>query len=135
MISVHYYDPWDFTGQEDGNITQWGPNATNTAKTSTWGQEDYLDGQMKKMQDTFAAKGYPFFVGEYGSGDKTSAHSANNTYRPGLARTLGAGAKKNRGATAYGDNGYNGQYGFGLFNRSTATVTQQSIISAIVGAA
>ena len=24
MISAHYYDPWDFTGTEDGTITQWG---------------------------------------------------------------------------------------------------------------
>ena len=59
MISVHYYDPWDFAGQEDGNITQWGPNATNAAKKSTWGQEDYLDAQLKKMYDTFVTTRLP----------------------------------------------------------------------------
>ena len=135
MISVHYYDPWDFNGQEDGTITQWGPNATNAAKKSTWGQEDYLDGQMKKMHDTFAVRGYPFFVGEYGSVDKTSADAANNTYRADFARTVVAAAKKYGGAAAYWDNGYNGQYGFGLFNRGAATVTQPAIVNAIVAAA
>jgi endoglucanase len=134
MISVHYYDPWDFAGQEDGNITQWGPNATNAAKTSTWGQEDYLDAQLKKTYDTFVTRGYPVFVGEYGSIDKTAYDSTNNRYRADFARTLVAAAKKYGAATAYWDNGYNGQHGFGLFNRSSATVTQQGIIDAIMSA-
>jgi endoglucanase len=135
MISVHYYDPWDFNGQEDGTITQWGPNATNPAKTSTWGQEDYLDAQLKKTHDTFVARGYPVFVGEYGSIDKTSYDSANNRYRADFARTLVAAARKYGAATAYWDNGWNGRHGFGLFDRSTATVTQQGIIDAIISAA
>lgn len=135
MISVHYYDPWDFTGQEDGNITQWGPNATNAAKTSTWGQADYLDGQLKKVYDTFVTRGYPVLVGEYGSIDKTAADSASNKFRADYARTLVSAAKKYGAATAYWDNGYNGAYGFGLFDRSAVTVTQQSIIDAIISAA
>jgi endoglucanase len=135
MISVHYYDPWDFTGQEDGNITQWGSAATNPAKKSTWGQEDYMDTMLKKMYDAFVVRGYPVFVGEYGSIDKTTFDSANNTYRTNYARTLVATAKKYGAATAYWDNGFNGQYGFGLFNRGSATVTQQAIITAIINAA
>jgi endoglucanase len=134
MISVHYYDPWDFTGQEDGNITQWGAAATNPAKKSVWGQEDFLDGQLKKMRDTFVTRGYPVFVGEYGSIDKTTYDSANNRYRADFARTLVATAKKYGAATAYWDNGWNGQHGFGLFNRSSNTVTQQGIIDAIISA-
>lgn len=131
MISVHYYDPWDFTGTEDGTITQWGAGATNPAKKSTWGQEDFMDGQLKKMYDTFVTRGYPVFVGEYGSIDKTAYDPASNTYRAAFARALVATAKKYGAATAYWDNGYNGQHGFGLFNRSTNTVTQQGIIDAI----
>jgi endoglucanase len=134
MISVHYYDPWDFTGTENGTITQWGAGATNPAKKSTWGQEDFMDGQLKKMRDTFVTRGYPVFVGEYGAIDKTTHDSSNNRYRADYARTLVATAKKYGAATAYWDNGVNGQYGFGLFNRSSATVTQQGIIDAIMSA-
>jgi endoglucanase len=134
MISVHYYDPWDFAGQEDGNITQWGPNATNPAKTSTWGQEDFLDAQLKKTRDAFVARGYPVFIGEYGSIDKTTYDSTNNRYRADFARTVVATAKKYGAATAYWDNGWNGQHGLGLFDRNSVTVTQQGIIDAIISA-
>ncbi|WP_306207580.1 cellulase family glycosylhydrolase [Actinoplanes sp. RD1] len=135
MISVHYYDPWDFTGQEDATITQWGAGATNPAKKSVWGQEDYLDGQLKKMYDRFVTRGYPVFVGEYGSIDKTTYDSASNRYRADYARAVVAAARKYGAATAYWDNGWNGQHGFGLFDRSSATVTQQGIIDAIMSAA
>ncbi|WP_235523338.1 cellulase family glycosylhydrolase [Cellulomonas sp. Root485] len=133
MISAHYYDPWDFTGTESGAITQWGPNATNASKKSTWGQQDFMDAQLKKMYDKFVVNGYPVFIGEYGSIDKTAFDSSNNRYRADYARTLVATAKKYGAATAYWDNGHNGQYGFALFDRSSATVTQQGIIDAIMG--
>lgn len=135
MISVHYYDPWDFAGEENGTITQWGPAATDPSKTSTWGQEDFLDGQLKKMYDGFVTKGYPVVVGEYGAIDKSSFDSANNTYRADFARTLAATAKKYGAVSVYWDNGYNGQYGFGLFDRNSHTVTQQGILSAIMSGA
>jgi endoglucanase len=131
MISVHYYSPWDFAGEESGTITQWGRGATDPAKRSTWGQEDYLDAQLKLMHDTFVVRGYPVVVGEYGSIDKSSFDSSNNRYRADFARAIAATAKKYGAATVYWDNGVNGQYGFGLFNRSSRTVTQQGIIDAI----
>ncbi len=131
MISVHYYSPWDFAGEENGNITQWGRGATNPAKKSTWGQEDYLDSQLKLMYDKFVVRGYPVVVGEYGSIDKTFADSSNNRYRADFARAVVATSKKYGAATTYWDNGHNGQYGFALFNRSARTVTQQGIIDAI----
>ncbi|AGZ40766.1 putative glycosyl hydrolase [Actinoplanes friuliensis DSM 7358] len=134
MISVHYYDPWDFAGQEDGTITQWGAGATDPAKKSVWGQEDFLDGQMKKVYDKFVTRGYPVFVGEYGSIDKTTYDSTNNRYRADYARAVVATAKKYGAATAYWDNGWNGQHGFALFDRSTGAVTQPGIINAIMSA-
>ncbi|MEU0095224.1 glycoside hydrolase family 5 protein [Kribbella sp. NPDC006257] len=131
MISVHYYSPWDFAGEESGTITQWGRGATNPAKRSTWGQEDYLDAQLKLMHDAFVVRGYPVVVGEYGSIDKSSFDSSSNRYRADFARAIAATAKKYGAATVYWDNGVNGRYGFGLFNRSSRTVTQQGIIDAI----
>ncbi|RDI34446.1 glycoside hydrolase family 5 protein [Lentzea flaviverrucosa] len=132
MISVHYYAPWDFAGEENGKITQWGRGSNNPSKKSTWGQEDYLDSQLKLMRDTFVAKGYPVVVGEYGSIDKSSFDSSNNRYRADFARAVVATSKKYGAATVYWDNGHNGQYGFGLFDRKSYAVTQQGIINAIM---
>lgn len=134
MISVHHYAPWDFAGEENSRITQWGRGSTNPSKKSTWGQEDYLDSQLKMMRDVFVSKGYPVVVGEYGSIDKSSFDSSNNRYRADFARAIVATSKKYGAATVYWDNGSTGQYGFGLFNRRTLAVTQQGIINAIMSA-
>ncbi|WP_242841092.1 glycoside hydrolase family 5 protein [Clostridium akagii] len=132
MVSAHYYSPWDFCGEESGAITQWGTSATDITKKSTWGQEDYLNSQFKEMYDKFVTQGYPVVIGEYGSVDKTSADSNNNTYRAAFAKSVCIAAKKYSSVPIYWDNGVNGQYGFGLFNRSTYAVTQQGIIDAIM---
>lgn len=132
MISVHYYSPWDFAGEESGTITQWGATAANTSKKSTWGQEDYLDSQLKSTYDKFVTQGYPVVVGEFGSIDKTAFDSTNNTYRAEFAKAVSGAAKKYSSVPIYWDNGHNGQYGFGLFNRSNNTITQQGIIDAIM---
>ena len=113
MISVHYYDPWDFTGTEDGTITQWGPAATNPAKKSTWGQEDFLDAQLKKMHDKFVRAATRCSSVSTARSTRRRTTPSNNRYRADYARTLVATAKKYGAATAYWDNGCNGQYGFG----------------------
>jgi endoglucanase len=135
MISVHHYAPWDFAGEENGTITQWGQAATNPSRKSTWGQEDYLDAQLKTMHDVFVTKGYPVVVGEYGAIDKSSFDSSNNRYRADFARAVAATAKKYGAASVYWDNGSTGRYGFGLFDRRSLTVTQQGIINGIMSGA
>jgi endoglucanase len=132
MISVHYYDPWDFAGEESGTITQWGQASTDPSKRSTWGQEDYLDAQLKKMYDKFVVNGYPVVVGEYGAIDKSSFDSANGRYRADYVRGVVATAKKYGAATVYWDNGSTGRYGFGLLDRRSQAVTQQGLINAIM---
>ncbi|MDS0525865.1 cellulase family glycosylhydrolase [Clostridium sp. SHJSY1] len=132
MISAHYYSPWDFCGEESGTITQWGATATSTSRKSTWGQEDYLTSQIKAMYDKFGTQGYPVVIGEFGSVDKTSADSTNNTYRAIFAKTLCSTAKQYGAVPVIWDNGYNGAYGFGLFDRAKCTITQQGIIDSIM---
>jgi endoglucanase len=132
MISVHYYDPWDFAGEENTRITQWGRASTNSSKKSTWGQEDHLDRQLKKMYDKFVTQGYAVVVGEYGAIDKAFADSANPRYRADYVRAVAATAKKYGAAAVYWDNGYTGQYGFGMIDRRTLAVTQQGMINAIM---
>lgn len=132
MISVHYYSPWDFCGGENGVITQRGNEADDPSKTSTTCDETYMKNQLNLMKTTFADKGYPVFIGEYGSIGKTSYDSENEYYRAYFARKLCQLSRKNGCIPMYWDNGYNGVHGFGLFDRTTCEVTQPVIIDAIM---
>lgn len=132
MISVHYYSPWDFCGGENGVITQWGNEADDPSKTSTTCDETYMKNQLNLMKTTFADKGYPVFIGEYGPIGKTSYDSENEYYRAYFARKLCQLSRKNGCIPMYWDNGYNGVHGFGLFDRTTCEVTQPVIIDAIM---
>ena len=132
MISVHYYSPWDFCGGENGVITQWGNEADDPSKTSTTCDETYMKNQLNLMKTTFADKGYPVFIGEYGSINKTSYDSENEYYRAYFARKLCQLSRKNGCIPMYWDNGYNGVHGFDLFDRTTCEVTQPVIIDAIM---
>ena len=132
MISVHYYSPWDFCGGENGVITKWGNEADDPSKTSTTCDETYMKNQLNLMKTTFADKGYPVFIGEYGSIDKTSYDSENEYYRAYFARKLCQLSRKNGCIPMYWDNGYNGVHGFDLFDRTTCEVTQPVIIDAIM---
>ncbi|WP_256221997.1 cellulase family glycosylhydrolase [Paenibacillus sp. OK076] len=96
MISAHYYSPWDFAGEENGNIAQWGATATNPAKKSTWGQEDYLESQFKSMYDKFVTQGYPVVIGEFGAIDKAAYDSTNNVYRAAFAKAVTKKLKRTR---------------------------------------
>lgn len=146
MLSVHYYDPWDYCGQEDMRNYIWGKkgqeivdvNKANPKKLPSWGDETHLETQMQKLSDQFVSKGIPVIIGEYGCIDKTSGEPVIetklaenrayfNSYLAGTAASKGI-------IPVYWDNGYNGIYGFGLFDRKTYEQTQPEIISAIVTA-
>ena len=78
MISVHYYDPWGFCGEESTTATQWGNKANNSSKVDSWGDESYLKSQFNSLYNKFCSQGYPVVIGEYGAIDK-SAFDSNNT--------------------------------------------------------
>ena len=124
MISVHYYAPWDFCGQEDGKVTAWGTDE----------QINALKDQLKRCYAKFVMNGYPVVIGEWGSIDKTSYDPDNNTSRELFANEVCKAARSMGLIPVYWDNGWNGVHGFGLFNRATFEVTQQGIIDAIMDA-
>ncbi len=137
MVSVHYYEPWGFAGGEDGGNTQWGSfttDAVHTAATVENGMAKAFD----KLRDAFTSQGIPVIIGEYGAIDKTEHDPDSNLYRAYFDRKVCENAKRVGAIPIYWDNGYNGKYGFALFNRKTATdtekaeVTQQGIIDAIM---
>ncbi len=146
MVSVHYYAPWDYCGEEDLKTILWGEYGTKMKDTygfpamnqSKWGEEDYLDEMFTALKETFVDNDIPVIIGEYGCIDKTTAYpdfageiQGNRAYFDGYV----AGKAASMGMIpVYWDNGYNGVYGFGLFNRTTYEQTQPEIIETIVNA-
>lgn len=146
MVSVHYYDPWDYCGTEDLKTILWGEYGDNLIEVNgfpkmnkaKWGDESYLDDLFTKMQDKFVKNDIPVIIGEYGCIDKSSAYAdfsgqiqGNRAYWDGYV----AGKAASMGMIpVYWDNGFNGVYGFGLFDRNTYEQTQPEIISTIIEA-
>ena len=94
MISVHYYDPFNFTIDENKTAkTQWGKYAVKNY--DNWGQEDYVDSQMALLNEKFVSQGYPVVIGEFGAQDKTEKFADYNEFRRYWAEYLIKAAKKN----------------------------------------
>lgn len=143
MMSVHYYAPWDFCG--DGTETkysQWGINANPSKKVTSYDcEENYMEIQIKKVNEKFVKAGYPIVIGEYGcinksEGDPTkgiAGDPASTAYRAYYCNTLCKFAKEYGCIPVYWDNGATSN-SFGLFNRNTNEVVQPEIVDAIIEA-
>lgn len=120
MLSVHYYDPYDFTLNEDDDLYEWGL-ATEQA---------YMKNQFQKISAFANGLNMPVIIGEYGAIDKDNINE-----RSLYLRRLNEYANQYNIVTAYWDNGFMGEHGFAIFNRNTNVVisTSQSLINAIMG--
>ena len=139
MVEVHYYDPYDFTLNTSNTITQWGKNATNPAKTETWANEAYADGQFQKMKSKFIDSGYAVVLGEYGVIARLNLGSpALNAeyagYRLYSMQYLTGSLFRHGLVPIYWDNGYTGDQSMGIFNRSTGAQAYPDIMNAIIQA-
>ena len=133
MISVHYYDPFNFTIDENKTAkTQWGKYAVKIYVI--WGQEDYVDSQMALLNEKFVSQGYPVVIGEFGAQDKTEKFADYNEFRRYWAEYLIKAAKKNGVVCVYWDNGYNGNKGFGIIDRNSLEITQPDLIAGMMRA-
>lgn len=137
MISVHYYNPWDFCGENHDAYTQWGSVATDSSKVPSYGTESDMDGLFKRLYNKFVKNGYPVVIGEYGAVDKSNIDPKNNISRAHFAKKVCEASVQYGCVPVYWDNGANngdGTGAFGLFTRGgSIKVTQQDIIDAIMG--
>lgn len=121
VLSVHYYDPYDFALNQNSSDKDWGTLAEVAAMRT----------QINKIATFAKSLNMPVFIGEYGPIDKdNTAERAKYCYR------LNNYAKSNTDAkivTAYWDNGVVGLNGSALFDRvsNTVTTTGEDIISEI----
>lgn len=135
MMEVHYYDPYNFTLNQNSNIWQWGSTATDPSLTEqSYGDETYTDAEFEKMKEMFVDKGIPVILGEYGAISKTEYDPSGN-YRTLWDQYITHSAYIHGLVPMYWDNGYTGNYGLGLFNRSTGAQVYPATVQAIVSAA
>lgn len=135
MMEVHYYDPYNFTLNENSSIIQWGASATDPAKTETWANETYVDSQFSRMKTNFIDKGIPVILGEFGAISRTNLDDENEAhakYRRLYFEYVTQSARSHELIPFYWDNGYTGNYGFGVFDRSTGTRIYPELIEALV---
>ncbi|MEJ2052794.1 MAG: cellulase family glycosylhydrolase [Calditrichaceae bacterium] len=139
MVEVHYYDPYNFTLNTESNITQWGKYATDPSKTETWANESWADDQFEKMKTNFIDEGHAVILGEYGVIARLNLGSddANELYsgfRKYYMEYITGSLYKHGLIPFYWDNGYTGNYGLGIFNRSSGSQAYPKLIAAIMRA-
>ena len=137
MISVHYYDPWDFAGE--GKATQWGDYVTDSSKTAGWGDKFSMKAQLEKLQNKFTSQGYPVVIGEYGATNVSAKDPQNLTCRKDYYKSMCEYSIKYGCIPVAWDNqglGRSGADQFGLFNRKTFQPTEEGaeIIASIMSA-
>lgn len=139
MMEVHYYAPWQFCGlTEDASwgtmFYYWGNgyhSTTQTNRNSTWGEESEVERALGLMKTKFVDQGIPVIIGEFGAIKRTnpsdlSLHLASREY---FNKYVTSSAKSKGMIPVYWDNG---APDFGIFNRSTAAVSDQGVINAIM---
>ncbi len=140
MSEVHFY-PYQFTLMtEDANwgkmFYYWGEgnhSATDTDRNPTWGEEDFVDDMMGRMNVQFVQKGIPVLLGEFGAirrnnltGDQLELHLKSRAYYlEYVTRT----ALANGVIPVYWDNGGSD---FALFNRNSNTVSDQQALDGLI---
>lgn len=131
MMEVHYYDPYNFTLNENSTVTQWGKDATDPAATETWANESYVDNQFQKMKTNFIDKGVGVILGEYGAISRINIEGHEN-YREYYVKYITQSAHNHGLIPFYWDNGYSGNHGFALFDRASGATLYPDILSAII---
>ncbi|WP_294322240.1 glycoside hydrolase family 5 protein [uncultured Sphingomonas sp.] len=134
MMEVHYYDPYDFALNEKSAIWQWGAAATDQKAVQAWANEQYVDATFQKMKVTFADRGIPVILGEYGAIAKTE-YDPTQKYRTEWDRYVTRSAVQHGMVPIYWDNGPTGNHTLGLFDRTTGQTVHTTIVKTIVEAA
>ena len=134
MVSVHYYDPYNFTlDSGSSNVWAWGREAiANGVSSVNWHQEDTVDKAMTSLQDSFAGKGVPFFVGEYGAIDKAYEAADNRKYREHWYQYVTKEIRRAGGVPVVWDNGCADKDTFTFIDRRSDTPADQGLLDAVM---
>jgi endoglucanase len=128
ILSVHYYDPWDFAGAAVTNV--WGQASPGS---DSWGQEAHVVAQFDKLQATYVSQGVPMIIGEYGAVHQAGFEDYRRYYMEYVTK-----AAVDRGIVpVFWDNGSaeSGPESFGLIDRETNTPLHPALLEAMIRAA
>lgn len=131
MMEVHYYDPYNFTLNENSAITQWGSIATDPAATETWANESYVDAEFQKMKTNFIDQGVGVILGEFGAIVRTDVEGSE-TFRKYYLHYVSNSARTHGMVPVYWDNGFIGNHTMAIFNRNTGEVVYPEILASIL---
>lgn len=115
FMEVHYYDPYNFTINEESTVYQWGEDAPDS---EDWANESYVNEQFNRMNTNFIDNGVGVILGEYGAIMRAGVERHEN-YRKYYVEYITEAAIESGLVPFYWDNGDIDDLGFGLFNRST----------------
>ncbi len=134
LMEVHYYDPYNFTLNNQSKVTQWGKIATDFNAVDSWGDEKSADAQFQKMKTKFVDQGIGVILGEYGtiSRPEIAGHDVFRAYWTGY---ITESALKHQLVPVYWDNGQTGKGGMAIFDRGTGAPAYPDIVNAIMKAA
>ena len=130
MVEVHYYTPWNFCGMERDEswgtmFYYWGEGNESVeapGRNTSWGGEDFLDGQFRKMHDKFVTKGYPVIIGEYGTQWRMTGDSLHNASVRAFHRAVNRSAVSNGCVPFVWGTNYTGFPAMTVINRATLSV-------------
>ncbi len=130
-LAVHYYEPYEYT--LECQYPAWGKN--NEGSKPEYGDEDYMDESMAKLEEKFVKNGVPIYIGETGCARRSDpAEEANRIY---YLKTLAETCNKHKMSAIYWDNGYHGtgREQSGLYDRQTGACVGdgQDVVRAFVG--
>ncbi len=122
FLSIHFYEPSDFCLTETSATTKW--NAASGYSN--------IETQFKQAYQKYTSKGYPIIIGEFGAVDKSAFDSENTACREAYYNAVSKAAKQYGLVPVVWDNGYTGNYGLALFDRSKAAVKYQQVINGVM---
>ncbi|RKD92032.1 cellulase family glycosylhydrolase [Mangrovibacterium diazotrophicum] len=145
MAEVHYYSPWNFCGLEaDASWGKmfyfWGADNHMTDggdRNASWGEEDYVDAQFKKMKTKFVDQGVPVILGEFApirrdlSAYDASWQQKHDDSRAWFSEYVVKQAKAHGMVPFYWDNGPTSAGASGIFDRTTNAVGDQQLLDGL----
>lgn len=134
MVSVHFYDPHDFCLNEGNDaIYGWGQSAIDSGDGAvSWHNETSVLNSMSLLEQSFTSKGIPVIVGEFGAVDKSFTNAKNSEYRRYFYEFVSKAVSDSGGVPICWDNGWIGNYGLALFDRTNNTIVQPDLVNAIM---